>query len=73
MSNAALERVAWVLIYSGLLFACLGLFLMRRDTLLGGAFVAVGTLDAAVGVVLIWLRARRQAGPGLRPSTRQPH
>jgi len=64
MSNAALEKLAWVLIYSGLLFACLGLFLMRRDTLLGGAIVAAGALDAVAGVVLIWLRSRRPSGPG---------
>jgi hypothetical protein len=64
MSNAALEKLAWVLIYSGLLFACLGLFLMRSDALLGGAIVATGALDAAAGVVLIWLRSRRQGGPG---------
>jgi len=63
MSNAALEKFAWVLIYSGLLFASLGLFLMRRETLLGGAIVAAGVLDAAAGAALIWLRSRRQRGP----------
>ena len=64
MSNAALEKLAWVLIYSGLLFAGLGLFVLRGDALLGGVIVATGALDAAVGVVLIWLRSRRQGGPG---------
>jgi hypothetical protein len=64
MSNATLEKLAWVLIYSGLLAACLGLFLMRSDKALGGAIVAAGALDAAAGVALIWLRSRRQGGPG---------
>ncbi len=40
MSNAALEKLVWVLIYSGLLLLCLGVFLMRGDTVarLGGAW-----------------------------------
>jgi len=55
MSNVAFDRLVWVLIYGGLLFACLGVFLMRRDSALGGAVVAIGALDAAVGAVLIWV------------------
>ena len=59
MSNKALERLVWILIYSGLLFACLGVFLMRSDTVLGWVFVA-GLVDAATGAVLIWVRSRRK-------------
>jgi len=60
MSNKALERLVWVLIYSGLLFACLGVFLMRSDTVLGWVFVIAGAVDAATGAVLIWVRSRRK-------------
>ena len=60
MNNKALERLVWILIYSGLLFACLGVFLMRSDTVLGWVFVIAGLVDAAAGVVLIWVRSRRK-------------
>lgn len=61
MGNPALEKVAWVLIYGGLLFACLGIFLMRQDGALGWVVVAIGALDTAAGVVLIWVRSRRKS------------
>jgi hypothetical protein len=60
MSNRALERLVWILIYSGLLLASLGVFLMRIDTLLGWIFVIAGLVDAAAGAVLIWVRSRRK-------------
>jgi hypothetical protein len=60
MSNKALERLVWILVYSGLLLASLGVFLMRSDTVLGWVFVIAGLLDVAVGAVLIWLRSRRK-------------
>jgi hypothetical protein len=60
MSNAALEKLVWVLIYSGLLLVCLGVFLMRGDTVVGWVIVIAGALDAAVGAVLIWVRSRRR-------------
>ena len=59
MSNAALEKLVWVLIYSGLLLVCLGVFLMRGDAVLGWVIVIAGALDAAAGAVLIWVRSRR--------------
>jgi hypothetical protein len=49
-----------VLIYSGLLLVCLGIFLMRGDTVVGWVIVIAGALDAAVGAVLIWVRSRRR-------------
>jgi len=61
MSNAALEKLTWVLIYSGLLIGCLGIFLMRRDEVLGWGVVAAGAIGAAAGVVLIWVRSRRKS------------
>lgn len=60
MSNKALERLVWILVYSGLLLASLGVFLMRSDTVLGWVFVIAGLVDAAVGAVLIWVRSRRK-------------
>jgi hypothetical protein len=60
MTNVALERLVWVLIYGGLLALCLGLFV----TLLGGWvgwFLKVGGVGAtAAGVALIWVRSRRK-------------
>ncbi|MDZ7590908.1 MAG: hypothetical protein U5L05_09500 [Rubrivivax sp.] len=60
MSNKALERLVWILIYSGLLLAGLGVFLMHSDTLLGWIFVIAGLVDAAAGAVLVWVRSRRK-------------
>jgi len=59
MSNSALEKLVWVLIYSGLLMVCLGVFMMRQDSALGWGVVAAGAIDAATGVALIWVRSRR--------------
>jgi hypothetical protein len=59
MKPATMETLAWVLIYSGLLLLCLGLFLQRDGGMvLGWALVVAGALDAAAGVVLIWWRSR---------------
>ena len=60
MSNPALEKLIWVLIYSGLLLACLGVFMLRTDAVVGWVIVVAGALDAAAGVVLIWVRSRRK-------------
>ena len=59
MSNSALDKLVWVLIYSGLLMVCLGVFTMRQDSALGWGVVAAGAIDAATGFVLIWVRSRR--------------
>jgi hypothetical protein len=59
MTNATLEKLAWVLIYSGLLVLCLGLFVHRTSVGLGWALMIAGALDTAAGVLMIWLRSRR--------------
>jgi hypothetical protein len=60
LNNAQLETLIWVLIYSGLLIFCLGIFVVRAgEPLLGGALVAAGVVDAMIGVVLIWRRSKR--------------
>ena len=60
MSNATLEKIIWLLIYSGLLLASLGVFVMRSDTVLGWVIVVAGAVAAAAGAVLIWVRSRRK-------------
>lgn len=59
MNNAALQAWVWVLIYGGLLAACLGLFVRRRDADLGLSLLGLGAGLVVVGVVLIFVRARR--------------
>jgi hypothetical protein len=59
MSNAGLERLAWLLLYSGLLLLGFGLYLLRSQPLAGWALTAAGAVDAALGILCIWLRSRR--------------
>jgi uncharacterized membrane protein HdeD (DUF308 family) len=59
MKNVVLERLAWVLVYSGLLILCLGLFVRRGNEVFGWGLVAAGVLDALAGAFIIWLRSRR--------------
>ncbi len=53
-----LQALIWVLIFGGLLTLVLGLSLGRYDPSAGRACVGVGGLMAAVGALLILLRAR---------------
>ena len=59
MRNASMEKWAWLLLYSGMLVGALGLFLLRDSPTAGWVLMVVGVLDAAAGVLLIWLRSRR--------------
>ena len=59
MTLAALEKLVWILIYSGLLLICLGIFVQRSDALLGWILIVAGAIDTAAGAVLIWVRSRR--------------
>jgi hypothetical protein len=52
------ETLAWVLIYSGLLLASLGLFVRQTQAVAGTVLIVAGLLGAAAGVGLIWLRSR---------------
>lgn len=59
-----LQALVWVLIFGGLLTLVLGLSLSRYDADAGLALIASGSLLAAVGVLLIFVRARiREDGP----------
>lgn len=53
-----LEIVLWAMIYSGLLVAAVGWALIRIDAAWGWLLIGAGALDAAVGVVLLWVRSR---------------
>jgi hypothetical protein len=52
------ERWAWILIYGGLLILVLGMFLERQDRTLGDILQIGGTVLAALGALLIWIRSR---------------
>ncbi len=58
MSNKALEALAWVLIYAGLLLVMLGFYLQLQASD-GRFFMALGALVVVPGVVMIVVRARR--------------
>ena len=63
MSNAALQKLIWVLIYGGLLGVVLGLSIQKSDDPLGWSIVVGGAVSAAVGAVLLFVRARRKDAP----------
>jgi hypothetical protein len=52
------ERLAWILIYSGLFMLVLGLVAMPQSAGTGWSLVTVGALLAIAGVILVWLRSR---------------
>jgi hypothetical protein len=59
LSNDTLDKLAWVLIYGGLLLLSLGLFVWRVQASRGLALVALGALLAVLGAIAIWARSRR--------------
>ena len=59
MSSQKIETLTWVLIYAGLLAFSLGWFVEARSAPAGRVLMIGGGLAAAVGIVLIFLRARR--------------
>ena len=56
-----LQKLIWVLIYGGLLTLVLGIATARTDEATGWVLMVGGGVVAAVGVVLIAVRARLQA------------
>lgn len=57
-SIARLQQLIWILIYGGLLTLVLGLSVQRMDDALGWSMVVAGSVVAAIGVVLIYVRSR---------------
>lgn len=62
MQPASVEKLAWVLIFGGMIVFTLGLFMLRGG---GGAlvwaFIGAAVASAATGVVLIFVRARMRS------------
>jgi hypothetical protein len=58
MKTSTLDTLIWVLIYGGLLSVGLGLSVARSDDALGWTIVSGGGITAAVGVLLVFVRAR---------------
>ena len=59
MTARILEVLIWVLIYGGLIGACLGLALLRRGGPVG--LLLVSGAAAALGFVLIFARSRMKS------------
>ena len=55
---ARLQALIWILIYAGLLTLVLGLSAARIDPAIGWSLVVGGSIVAAVGFFLIWVRSR---------------
>ena len=58
MKPAAVEILIWILIYGGMLFGCLGLFVGRSQDALGWMLGVVSAVLVAGGGLLIYLRSR---------------
>ena len=58
MKPATVEIWIWVLIYGGMLFACLGLFVGRSQVALGWMLGVAGAVLVAGGGLLLYLRSR---------------
>jgi len=66
LQPAAVEKLAWVLIFGGMIVFTLGLFMLRGGGNSGGdalawAFMVAAAVSTATGVVLIFVRARMRA------------
>ena len=59
-----LHKLIWVLIYGGLMALVLGIATARTDDAIGWSLMVVGGIVAAVGVVLIGVRARLRHDTG---------
>ena len=58
MKHATVEIWIWVLIYGGMLFGCLGLFVARSQDALGWRLGVAGAVLVAGGGLLLYLRSR---------------
>lgn len=57
---ARIERLVWIFIYGGMLCVILGFAVREAAAGAGGALMVVGVIGAAIGIVLIVVRARMQ-------------
>jgi len=58
MNKKKLETWVWVLIYGGMLGASFGWFTQSSSAALGWTLIVAGGVVAAIGVLLIFVRAR---------------
>lgn len=59
MNNRTLEKWTWILIYGGVFTGSLGVFLRDNAPAFGWALMLGGGAAAFIGVVMIFVRARR--------------
>ena len=58
MNVKRIETLTWVLIFGGLIAACLGWFMVPIRGPLGELLIGGGAVAAAIGVVLVVVRAK---------------
>lgn len=63
MKAAAVEKLVWLLIYSGLVLFSIGVAIETADAAIGWPLEVAGALLTLVGVLLIWVRSRMKGGP----------
>ncbi len=62
LSTSRLAALTWVLIFGGMLMLALGLVVRRSDAALGWGMAGGSVAAIVVGVVLVWVRSRREGG-----------
>ena len=60
---ARVEKLVWVLVYGGIILLILGIATQRRDDSLGWALMAVGTVVALLGALLVYVRSLMKDTP----------
>ena len=58
---ARIEALVWVLIYGGLVTLVVGMACLSRASDLAIWLMVIGSVVAAIGVLLIWVRSRLRA------------
>jgi hypothetical protein len=59
MRTATLEKLVWVLIYTGMAVFGLGVWFIEHSLAVGSTLLVFGSASIAGGAFLIWLRSRR--------------
>ncbi len=59
MSNATIETLVWVFIYAGMAVFGLGVWFIEHSLAVGSTLMVFGSAAVAGGIVLIWLRSKR--------------
>ncbi|MEO7852368.1 MAG: hypothetical protein ABIR94_08975 [Rubrivivax sp.] len=59
MDNTTIEKLVWVFIYAGMAVFGLGVWFIEHSLAVGSTLLVFGGAAMAAGVVLIWLRSKR--------------